>query len=203
MSSKTRHRRFAALLDVLRPRSWSSAKRRLAWVESKSCKCHVAASPGTSLGASGGGPSTPSTTLTAAHPSLAASSATLDDGPEKTSTHAAHSDKVRSIARTGHQSAPGTLALFRSLSPRGPPRVPSAVISALRPRNAAGDARATRLPATQDCCNCTVCSTARMLGGADCAGRRHRHGDTRTCEAHWMHRCVQPKWLRHLQGILI
>ena len=86
VSSNTRSRWSAALLHVLRPRSLSSAKRRAAWVESKSCTCHVTASPGTSLGASVGTPSTPSTTLTAAHPSLAASPATLDLGPAKTST---------------------------------------------------------------------------------------------------------------------
>ena len=85
VSSNTRHRRFAAPLHVLRPRSPSHAKRRAAWVESKSCKCHVAACPGTSLGGSGGGPSTPSTTRTAAHPSLAASCATLDEGSAKIS----------------------------------------------------------------------------------------------------------------------
>ena len=89
--------------------------------------------------------------------------------------HAALSSKLRSIACTGHRSTLGPLALLLSFSSRRSPRVPGAVVSALRSRHAAGDAWPTRLPATKYCLNCAMCSTARVLGGAECARRRHRH----------------------------
>ena len=94
---------------------------------------------------------------------------------EELHDHATLSGKLRSIARTGHQNSLGTLALQRGLSSRRSPRVPGAVVSALRSRHAAGDAWPTKLPATKYCQYCAMRSTARVLGCAECARWRHRH----------------------------